>query len=53
MAQPTTEWPPIPLRLEESAVVMALKDTWAQTVNVSVTGGFATDVSGTASADSG
>lgn len=37
----------------ESSIVLALKDTWAQTVNVSVTDGTATDTSGTASADSG
>ena len=37
----------------ESTIVLALKDTWAQTVNISVTDGLATDVSGTASADSG
>ena len=37
----------------ESSVVLALKDTWAQTVNVSVTDGLVTDTSGTASADAG
>jgi Concanavalin A-like lectin/glucanases superfamily len=37
----------------ESTIVLALKDTWAQTVNIAVTDGLATDVSGTASADTG
>jgi len=37
----------------ESSVVLALKNTWAQTVNVAVTDGSATDTSGTASADAG
>ena len=37
----------------ESSVVLALKDTWAQTVNVGVADGSATDTSGTASADTG
>jgi len=37
----------------ESSVVLALKNTWAQTVNIAVTDGSATDTSGTASADAG
>jgi len=37
----------------ESSVVLALKETWAQTVNIAVSDGFATDTSGTASADTG
>jgi hypothetical protein len=37
----------------ESSVVLALKDTWAQTVNIAVTDGTATDTSGTANADAG
>ena len=37
----------------ESSVVLAIKDTWAQTLNVTVSDGVATDVSGTANADSG
>ncbi len=37
----------------ESSIVLALKDTWAQTVNIAVSDGSATDVSGTASADAG
>jgi len=37
----------------ESSVTLALKDTWAQSVNVAVTDGTATDTSGTASADAG
>ena len=36
-----------------SSVVLALKDTWAQTVNIVVTDGTAGDTSGTASADVG
>ncbi|HZR02677.1 MAG TPA: LamG domain-containing protein [Burkholderiales bacterium] len=35
----------------ESSVVFALKDTWAQTVNIVVSDGTASDTSGTASAD--
>ncbi len=37
----------------ESSVVLALKDTWVQTVNIGVTDGIATDTSGTANADAG
>jgi len=37
----------------ESSVVLALRDTWAQTVNVAVTDGTATDTTGTAAADAG
>ena len=37
----------------ESSVVLALKNTWAQTVNVAVTDGTATDITGTAAADAG
>jgi hypothetical protein len=37
----------------ESTVVLALKNTWAQTVNIAVSDGVATDTSGTASADPG
>jgi hypothetical protein len=37
----------------ESNVVLALKNTWAQTVNIAVSDGSATDISGTASADVG
>ena len=37
----------------ESSVVLALKDTRVQTVNIAVTDGTATDVSGTANADAG
>lgn len=37
----------------ESSVVLALKDTHVQTVNIAVTDGTATDTSGTASADAG
>ena len=35
----------------ETSIVLALKDTHVQTVNISLTDGTATDVSGTASAD--
>ncbi len=37
----------------ESQVVLSYKNTWIQTVNMSVTDGTATDISGTASADVG
>ncbi len=37
----------------ESSVVLALKDTHVQTVNIGVTDGTATDTSGTANADAG
>ncbi|MEQ1879572.1 MAG: DUF6701 domain-containing protein [Burkholderiales bacterium] len=37
----------------ENNVVLALKDTRVQTVNIAVTGGTATDTSGTANADAG
>ncbi len=37
----------------ESSVVLALKNTWAQTVDIAVTDGTATDTSGTASAEAG
>ncbi|MCC7546774.1 MAG: LamG domain-containing protein [Burkholderiales bacterium] len=37
----------------ESSVVLALRDTWAQTVNVSVTDGAATDTTGTAGDEAG
>ncbi|MFN0313612.1 MAG: DUF6701 domain-containing protein, partial [Burkholderiales bacterium] len=35
----------------ESSIVLALKDTWAQTVNIAVTDSTITDTSGTANAD--
>lgn len=37
----------------ESSVVFALKDTWAQTVNIAVSDGVATDTGGSASGDAG
>ncbi|HEU5284419.1 MAG TPA: DUF6701 domain-containing protein [Burkholderiales bacterium] len=37
----------------EATVVLALRDTWAQTVNIAVTDGAVTDTSGTASGDAG
>lgn len=37
----------------ETAVVLAYKNTWVQTVNFSVTDGVATDTSGNANADAG
>ncbi|UCH48386.1 MAG: LamG domain-containing protein [Betaproteobacteria bacterium] len=37
----------------EVQVVLAYKNTWVQTVNMDVTDGTATDISGTASADAG
>ncbi len=37
----------------EAQVVLSYKNTWVQTVNISVSDGIATDVSGTASQDAG
>jgi hypothetical protein len=37
----------------ESSIVLGLKNTWAQTVNVAVSDGGASDTSGTANADAG